>query len=151
MRDVGLDPIRGWRVFQNMKYAPCIIVFAALLLCLTSAHAKPTRTFSKEQSFKSCSESTMLACGKIDSSGRRYGTAHTRTMCSTYTFQPDGTARFSEYPGMWDAGRYEVRGGSVFIETLDPTGKVVGKRELKLSKDGKTLGGMKLMQPSPAP
>ena len=132
---------------HNMKHALLLIAATSILLAFSSAHAKSQTTFASEQSFQSCTESTVFACGMISPSGERYGTAHTRTMCSTYTFLPNGSVKLGGIPGFDDKGRYTIRAGVVFIESLDSKGKVSNKFKLALSKDGKLLGEMKLLPP----
>ena len=129
---------------QSMKNAILVLAASALLFAVTTAaHANPKTTFSAEQVFESCTEATVFACGMISPSGERFGTAHTRTQCSTYKFLPNGNLSLSFYPGMPDRGRYQIRKGYVHIEHLDQKGKVTHRQKLALSKDGKTLGEMK--------
>lgn len=133
---------------HSMKHAILLIAATAILLASSPALAKSSTTFASEQSFQSCTESTVFACGMISPSGERYGTAHTRTMCSTYTFLPNGSVKLGGIPDLDEKGRYKIRSGVVFIESLNNKGKVTNKFKLTLSKDGKLLGDMKLLPPA---
>jgi hypothetical protein len=133
-----------------MKHA---ILAAAVVLTSTAfassaaARSDLPLTFTSAQSFQKCSENWVFACGKVDRNGRRYGTAHKRTMCSTYTFLASGEATLEGYPGLPEQARYHIRGGTVHIEVLDKkTKKVTRRLQLPLSKDGKSLGEMKRIE-----
>lgn len=132
---------------HSMKHATLLLALAAIMLVYSSAHAKSSTTFASEQSFQSCTESTVFACGMISPTGERYGRAHTRTMCSTYTFLPNGSVKLGGIPDLDEKGRYKIRSGVVFVEALNNKGKVTNKFKLTLSKDGKLLGEMKRLPP----
>lgn len=132
-----------------MKQTRTLIIAAAcaLLSGSPSAFAQKRNTFATVQSFRSCQETWAFACGKIDASGHRYGTAHKRTLCSTYTFLPDGTAKLGVYPGLWERGRYRIHGGIVHIDVLDEKGKITSSSDLRLSGDSTMLGDMTRVAP----
>lgn len=131
---------------MNKLSVTAILTF--LLLACSPAYGQSAKSFfTQAQTFKSCSETTVFACGKISPTGERYGTAHTRTMCSQYEFGADGTVNLMDYMGLPQPGRYHVKGNTVFIDRLDEKGKVTSTFTLELSKDGKTLGKMKRVEP----
>ena len=118
-----------------------------LLAATTTAAAQPRPrlrppVFDRTTSFQSCQQVTSFACGMIDDNGMRYGTAHTRTLCTRYTFQPDGT--FVSTSMIPERGRYTIRGAKVTLTMIsdDPDAKPASF-DLMLSNDGEKLGDMK--------
>jgi hypothetical protein len=100
--------------------------------------------FDRTTSFQSCQQVTSFACGMIDDS--RYGTAHIQTLCTRYTFQPDGT--FVSTSMIPERGRYTIRGSKVTMTIVsdDPDAKRA-PFDLALSADGEKLGDMKRSVP----
>ena len=112
----------------------------ALLLVASTAAAKP---FAVPTRFESCQQSTMFACGMRDDAGHIYGTAKTFTVCSGYTFKPDGTFENTMDGLTTERGTYVMNLGRVTL-TIQPEDPADKPRtlELKLSADGKKLGDL---------
>jgi len=119
-----------------------LLALVATVAISPVAHAKPGKTFSSPQSFKRCQDTWTFACGKTDSKGNTFGTAHKRTMCATYTFLANGEVELMDYPGLAERGRYHIAKGTVHIEVLDRKGKVTNRRQLRLTDGGRKLGEM---------
>ncbi|MBA3457941.1 MAG: hypothetical protein H0T42_32965 [Deltaproteobacteria bacterium] len=117
--------------------ARLLLLVTLLTATAASAQPRPRPTFSATTSFESCSKSWAFACGKRDSGGQTYGTAHEMTHCERYVFQPDGT-----FSSSFERGTYTIVNTTVTIVTRNDDGSE-HKVELSLSADGATLGSMK--------
>jgi hypothetical protein len=115
-----------------------LLTLSLLLAATAAAQPKPAPTFSATTSFESCSKSWAFACGKPDGRGGTYGTAHERTHCERYTFQPDGT-----FTSGFERGTYKIVKGTVKMSTPNSDGGKPYTFELVLAADGTSLGSMK--------
>lgn len=107
------------------------------LFISATAFAQPSPLgFTKATSFEGCTKSWAFACGKIDSAGRKFGTAHERTRCEKYTFLPNGTYAVTGQM-MTTGGTYRVIGKTVRLTAKNVDGSTASF-DLALS----TLGTM---------
>lgn len=137
------------RVSTCMRFLGLLLLVSTVGSTAATADPRPTPSrkpplaaFDRTTSFQSCQTSTMFACGMRDAGGHTYGTAHERTICTRYTFQPDGT--FSTHGGtMNERGTYKLTNKLVTLTVLgeDPGTKPLSF-ELTLSADGEKLGDM---------
>lgn len=113
----------------------------ACLLISTTALAQPApRGFSAETSFEGCTTSWAFACGKRDASGQRFGTAHPRRHCESFTFRPDGTYRAQSIYKFSVGGTYQIIGATVRLLPTNVDGTRGPAFDLPLAPDGSTLG-----------
>jgi hypothetical protein len=124
-----------------MRYFPLILLATAATAAAQPRPRLKPPVFDRTTSFQSCQQVTSFACGMIDGNGKRYGTAHTQTLCTRFTFQPDGT--FVSTGMIPEHGRYTMRGARVTMTMIsdDPDAKPA-PFDLVLSADGEKLGDM---------
>ncbi len=115
-----------------------LLTLSLLLAATAAAQPTPPPTFSATTSFESCSKSWAFACNKPDGRGGTYGTAHQRTHCERYTFQPDGT-----FTNGYERGTYKIIKGKVKMTTPSSGGGKATTFELVLAPDGTSLGNLK--------
>ncbi len=85
---------------------------------------------------------TQFACGMTDGGGHRYGTARELTMCTRYTFQPDGTFNTQGHLAR-DHGTYKLSNQTVTLTVIDEDPDIKPFAfALTLSPDGEKLGEM---------
>lgn len=102
-------------------------------------------TFATATTYRACQTSWMFACQIPDGRGGHYGTAHPQEICTSYTFQPDGTVAIVAdlFP---QAATYRIVAGRVQLTRLDDAGAPV-RWELRLSADGAKLDGFDRVAP----
>lgn len=115
-----------------------LLTLSLLLTATAAAQPTPRPTFSATTSFESCSTSWAFACNKPDGNGGTYGTAHQRTQCHRYTFQPDGT-----FTNGYERGTYKIVKDTVKMTTPSSGGGKASTFDLVLTPDGTSLGNMK--------
>jgi hypothetical protein len=129
------------RVEACMRFLPLVLLASA---ATAAAQPRPRLTppvFDRTTSFQSCQNVTSFACGMIDDNGMRYGTAHTRTLCTRYTFLPNGT--FTSTSVIPERGVYTIRGAKVTLTLIsDDLDAKPTSFDLMLSNDGEKLGDM---------
>jgi len=118
-----------------------LLTLSLLVTATAYAQPRPRPTFTTTTSYQSCTTTWAFACGMRDSGGNKYGTAHQKTHCERYVFQPDGT-----FTTAFERGTYKIVKGTVKLVMTNDDGSEHGF-ELVLSPDGATLGGMKRLMP----
>ncbi|MBL0214789.1 MAG: hypothetical protein IPQ07_13010 [Myxococcales bacterium] len=134
-----------------MRFLALLLLTCTLAAGATTAGAQPRptpapkaspTTFDRTTTFQSCQTVTQFACGMTDAGGHRYGTAHERTMCTRYTFQPNGT--FNTQGNLaTEHGTYKLSNKTVTLTVVDEDPDTNPFAfALTLSSDGEKLGDM---------
>lgn len=139
------------------RYASPLVALLALTTSLVGvalAQPRPVRipraqAFATTSHYQACTKSWAFACNIPAGNGHTYGTAHEQTMCSSYTFEPDGTFQLTGELGIGEHGTYRVRDGKVTLTTVreaDPESGLTASTTtvvLPISPDGATIGTLK--------
>ncbi|HEY4177886.1 MAG TPA: hypothetical protein VGM90_13660 [Kofleriaceae bacterium] len=121
-----------------MRSLPLLVL---LVSTVAVAQPKPSKqgrpySFAKATTYQSCSTSWAFACGMHDASGNTYGTAQETKMCTTYTFEANGTYTSNgDGPGM-SQGRYLLHddGSVTLFQTKSDRQPPPKPYDLQLSK-----------------